>query len=682
MPVTLTQAPAEEQKPGVTGAAVPLGTRVDAYPSSPLPELNSGGGPAFAARLKGDGTSDLMAILCTGGLPTRIDAVNSMRTIDHPAVLRLVDHGVVAWPDGMRYAAFAYQRPLAPRFKRDLDETHAPMSEDAVNHRFVQPLVGALSEFMRTGIFHGAIRPTNIFWRYGSTAPPQLGDCLSAPPGLTQPALFTTIERGMCVPLGRGMGSHSDDCYALGVTLALFVLGHNPLKGLDDAGVLRAKMEHGTFNTLIGHHHLSPNHIELYRGLLTDDAHQRWTAADLDQWLSGRRLTTKSSDIGRRANRSFEFAGRDYWQPRLLADAFSRHVNDAARLIDSGALDKWLRRSLDDEDRAEDVQEAIASLKESGKTANYEDQLVARACIALDPSAPIRYRGLVFMPDGFAGLMAQAIVSGGKIDALVDVISSQLVPFWIEMQKQMKSEMVPLTQQFDRLTTVMEKATYGNGIERAVYELNPTLPCLSPILRGQYVMTPRMLLPSLEHMAGSSARSPEPMDRHIAAFLIVRDRKSELLMESMSAPEGSLRRGLAMLTLYAEMQNRHGPESLPGLAKWLAPALEPVTRRFFGKSLREHVQSQIREAIETGDLGSLGRTVDNPGRVQRDEQEFVAARLLYLNILKEINALEGRLASRDTIVKDLGRPLAATLSSAIALLAIVFTLCRAVWASF
>src|ERR1700733_6047589 len=214
MPVILAQAPTEEQKPGITGAGVPLGSRVDTYPSSPLPELKAGGGPAFAARMKGDSSSDLMAILCTSGLPVRIDIVNSMRSIDHPAILRLIDQGVVAWPDGAHYAAFAYQRPLAPRFKRTLDETHTPMTEDSIARRFIQPLVGALLELMRTGTFHGAIRPTNIFWRHGSTAPPQLGDCLSGPPGLTQPALFPTIERGMCTPLGRGIGTHTDDCYA------------------------------------------------------------------------------------------------------------------------------------------------------------------------------------------------------------------------------------------------------------------------------------------------------------------------------------------------------------------------------------------------------------------------------------------------------------------------------------
>lgn len=665
----------------VTGAAVPLGTRAEIYPSSPLPEFNSPGAPAFAARIKGDASSELVAFVCTGALPARFEIVNSIRSIDHPAVLRLVDSGVIAWPDGMRYGGLVYQRPLAPRFMRSLDEAYAPISEDAINHYFVAPLIGALSEFARIGVVHGAIRSTNIFWRAASAAPPQLGECLTVPSGVGQPALFETIERGMSMPVGRGIGHHSDDCYAFGVMIALLVLGHNPLKGLDDRAVVHAKMGHGSFNALIGNHRLSPTQSELLRGLLTDDAHQRWTVSDLEQWQGGRRLTPKSSDAGRRANRHFEFAGGEYWQVRPLANAFAAHASAAARVIENGALDKWLRRSLGDETKADDVVDAVASLKESGKSANYEDQLAARVSMALDPAAPIRYRGLALMPAGIAAALAEAIASGGSVQNLHDIISSQLVIFWIDMQKAKKIEMVPLAQQFERLALMVEKTSYGNGVERAVYELNPALPCLSPMLRAQYVTTPRALLPALERVAVSSARGRDPMDRHIAAFLIVRDRRSEMLLESMSAPESSPRRGLAMLTLYGEMQNRYGPENLPGLAQWILPLLESSIRRYFGKALRDHLQKQIRETAERGHLGALARIVDNPQRLERDEQEFVAARLLYLSILKEINILEGKMASRDTVVRDVGTPLAATLSGLVAFVAVLFAAARVVWTS-
>jgi eukaryotic-like serine/threonine-protein kinase len=172
------------------------------------------------------------------------------------------------------------------------------------------------------------------------------------------------------------------------------------------------------------------------------------------------------------------------------------------------------------------------------------------------------------------------------------------------------------------------------------------------------------------------------MDRHIAAFLVVRDRRSEMLFEAINSPETSPRHGLSMLTLYSEMQSRHGPESLPHFAQWLLPLLEPAMRRYFGKSTRNNIQKQVKEVASRGDLTALARIVDNRQRIDRDEQDFIAARLLYFNILKEINTLEGRMASRDTVIQKIGKPMAATISGTLAMFAILFAVGRAIWTSF
>ena len=77
-----------------------------------------------------------------------------------------------------------------------------------------------------------------------------------------------------------------------------------------------------------------------------------------------------------RSSRHFDFAGKEFWQvPAELASAMVAHVADAARVIESGALDKWLRRSLGDEDRADNVADAIPDLKDHRRTANFEEQL-------------------------------------------------------------------------------------------------------------------------------------------------------------------------------------------------------------------------------------------------------------------------------------------------------------------
>ncbi len=664
------------------GTALTLEGRVDIYPELPLPEHNTSGGKAYAARLRGDARADLLAIVCTSGLPARFDLVNAMRTVDDKSVLRLREGGTLYWPSqNAYYYALAYEKPLAPRYWASNDETRAPMSEDFVNHYFIAPLIGALAEFQRTGIAHGAIRLTNIFWREGGVTPPQLGECLSAPAGLDQPVLYETIERALSQPLGRGAGAHVDDCYALGVALALVVLGHNPMQGMDDRAIVQAKMERGSFNAFVGNRRLASSHIELLRGLLTDDARQRWTASDLEQWQTGRRLTPKSTDAGRRASRHISVGGKEYWQLRPLASGLAANVSEAVKLIEDGSIGKWLQRSFGDEERAGDVDEAISLLKESSKTAHYEDRLVTRVCMALDPPAPIRYRGLSVMPSGIAAMMAEAVLTGKNAQVLSEIITNQFVTFWVNMQKEVKTDLVPLAQQLERIRSVIEKTAYGNGIERATYELNPALPCLSPMLRGQHVTGAKKMLPALERVASQPNRPPEPMDRHIAAFLIVRDKRSEILFAAMAPGESSVRRGLALLTLFGEMQYRYGPDQLPALAGWLLPLVEPGIKRFLSKPLREKVRRQAREAVEQGNLSALARQVDDPKRIERDEQEFIMARRMYADIQNEMKEIEKKLGQREILAKEIGRPVAASLASLLAILLIAFTLMRAIWRS-
>jgi len=663
---------------GNAGNAILLGSRVDLYPDQPVPEFNSIGGPAYAARLKGDSRSDLIAFLCTTGLPPRLDSVNAMRTVDHPSALKFRENGVVYWPhDGMHYQAIAYERPLAPRYRNSIDETYPAINEDSLNNHFIRPMIGALAEYLRTGSVHGAIRPTNIFWRDGSVTPPQIGECLTVPSGIGQPALFEPLERALAPPIARGQGLHTDDCYAFGVTVALLVLGHNPLQGLDDKASTQVRLDKGTFNALIGTRRLAGSHIELLRGLLTDDSRQRWSATELEQWLGGRRLTPKSSDAGRRASRHFDFAGSEYWQVRPLAAALATNVPEAVKVIENGNLGKWLMRSLGDEGRAESVSEALETLKESGKTEHYEDQLVSRACMALDPPAPIRYRGLSVMPAGIANMLSEALIAGTSPQILAEIIANQFATFWVNMQKDVKTELVPLAQMLERMRNIIEKSAYGNGIERVAYELNPNLPCLSPMLRKYHVSTPRQLLPALEQLSKTSGKPTEPMDRHIAAFLIVRDKRSESLFSVMGANGTPMKRGLALLSLYSEMQYRHGPDEVPGLAAWLFPLVESSTKRFLSNPLREKVKKKLKETVESGSLGNLHNLIDDPRHLEHDEREFIMARRMHHDIVREMMDIEAQLRDRGALARTFGRPVAATLSSALAIVLILFALLRA-----
>ncbi|MDD3370346.1 MAG: serine/threonine protein kinase [Alphaproteobacteria bacterium] len=672
---------ADPQIKSNTGQSVTLGGRIEIFPSMPLPELNTPGGPAYTARFRSDASSSLYAIVCQSKIPPRLDSIQSLRSLDDPGIVRLVDAGVVQWIDGTYTYALIYQKPTAPALFATLDETHPTLSEDTINRHFIAPLIQALISFDNIGFVHNSIRPTNIFWRSGTAVPPQIGESLSVPPGFGQPVLFETLERSLASPLGRGIGTHADDCYAFGVSLAFLIVGTNPVAGMGDRAIIDLKMQRGSFATIVGSHRILPTHIEILRGLLADDPLQRWTSADLDQWLNGRRMTPKSSDANRRAVRHFIFMDKEYWQIGPLVEAFVENPAEATKAVENESLNKWLLRAMNDKERAERVEDVVNDLKRNGKTAHYEEQLVARVCMALDNRSPIRYRGISAMPAGLPTLLVEAVQGGASMQPLSEMITSQLVSLWIQLQGEQRTNYIALGQLFDRVRIALEKSTFGNGVERAVYETNSALPCLSPMLAGQYVATPKMLLPALERVAAGGGKSREPMDRHIAAFLIVREKRSEKIFFAFNSPDDSTRRGLDLLTLFGELQNKYGPEELPRLAAWLSPVVEPALRRYASKPLRESLQKQAKEFVAQGRLSDLLRLIDDPRRLVHDEQDFVAARLLYLNIQKEILALEARTRNRGDVERISGKPLAVTISSLLAVIIVSAAVLKALYSA-
>jgi len=227
------------------------------------------------------------------------------------------------------------------------------------------------------------------------------------------------------------------------------------------------------------------------------------------------------------------------------------------------------------------------------------------------------------------------------------------------------------------MKSLLEKTSFGSGAERVLYELNPKLPCLSPLVRSSFVLSPRFILPALEQAASRGMTGSDPMDRHIAAFLITRDRKGESLFAAMGPNEPTVRRGLALLSLFGDMQYRFGPDKLPKLCSWILPLVEPCLSRFFSKPFQEKVRRQAKEAVDQGSISLLLQRVDDPARVVGDEQDFLQARKMYRDVQREIVMLEASLKDKGTLIRDIGKPVAASMASIIGLILIALTLGRA-----
>lgn len=122
--------------------------------------------------------------------------------------------------------------------------------------------------------------------------------------------MFEPIERAMCVLICRGIGDLTDELFALGVTIMVLSLGFNPVAGMDEEELLKRRIAQGSYNAFLGKNKLHTDLAPVVRSLLRDEEHERWTLADLSNWVSSGRVNPSQPLPAARADRPLEFDSR------------------------------------------------------------------------------------------------------------------------------------------------------------------------------------------------------------------------------------------------------------------------------------------------------------------------------------------------------------------------------------
>jgi hypothetical protein len=595
-------------------------------------------------------------------MPQRVDYMESMRSYNLHGLMQTAEWGMIDWPgETRRRFVVVLDRPGGNRVMPSLDAPQTPISEEDLVTGLLQPLLPSLKELAGRGLAHRAIRPDNLFYVDGGRRGMVLGEGVSAPPAYDQPAVFETIECAMCDPIGRGEGTQANDLYALGVTLLFLLLGRNPVANTDDQEVLANKIEFGSYSALVGSYRVPLGLMEALRGLLSDDLKERWTVADLDMWLSGRRQSPKQAKLPQRSSRPFIFEDIEYSNARSLAHAFSIHYGEAGNVMRNKALDSWLRRSLGDEPRADALQNAVSSTAAAiagGKGG--EDRIVARGCIALDPPSPIRYRGFGVSVDGIGWALAASLNDRDRRQLVSEIISSRLPIHWVAAQAKPKAEDLRAVQTLEKLPAMIDQVGIGYGVERCLYELNPSQRCLSPMFDRAYITSIQQVLPALEIVAQRNDRTDTPLDRHLVAFIAARAQRTVDELLRALATNDAAARNLAMLRLFAAIEEQQ--ESLmpvPHLAKWIAGLLDPVVNAFHHRRRRDKMAQLVQATAEQGILSELLKILADDREKQFDTDGFGAAAAEYREIDQQIRDIEGSFPVRMDDARLLGEQFAA-----------------------
>ncbi len=659
---------------GSSGNALLVGGRYEVNPQQPIPELDCGPATAYAATEVRGTARNVYALMSDPQFPPRFDVVPTVRRIDNNNLVRVLDWGVIDWPhDGRRRPAVIVERPVGPKVMSTLADQIEPFREEPLTRRVIQPFAQVLTELNYQGVAHRNIQPDNMFFdgTDRERAPIMLGEGVSAPAGLVQHAAYATIECCLTEPSGRGEGDESHDLYAFGVTLAALLIGQSPLYGLSDEEIAQRKIMQGSYTALVGSHRLPLPLFEVLKGLLNDDAAERWTLENLEMWIGGRRLSPKQQVLPAKSSRPLELGGGTYVTARDVAAGLGKHWDAALTVVEDGTLDNWLRRSLSDESRTEAVSAARAEADNSNP--EKADAVLAKVCIALDPHGPIRMRDFCAGLDGIGPLLAARFTDPVALEMFAKIVAANLPAYWMELCLKPKPDYYRHSSSFERVRSYIDTPLIGHGVERALYDLNPTTPCRSPLLENDFVVNLDQLLPALEHIAVSNPGIlGNVIDAHIAAFVASRVKVTLTSdFRALHNPEDAFEAALSATRVLSVVQDSNAMEPVPALCGYLEKLLQTGVDRYHNRTRRTEVLENLRAAAASGSFARLMTAIDNYEDRTNDEYEYRVSVGLFEETIMQLRQVAYEREHRAAYTYELGGQVASLVSGVAATVAIL-----------
>ena len=637
--------------------------------SQPILELDTPTAKAFVVEDRRDLKRPLYGLVCTPGLPVRLSSIKFFKNFSVNNMLPLIDWGSLYWPAlRQNTVVVIFARPLGGRVMDKLARKEIKISEYDMPLRVIDPLTSALQKMSDNDQAYRAIRPDNLFFLDERMEEIVLGPNVTAPAGYDQPMFLEPLNRAMAQTAGRGTGDARDDIYALGVTLALLILGYNPVAKMKDDELLKLRIEYGSYTTICGRARIPMQLIEPLRGMLSDDPSARWDFYEINNWLTGQKINPVKSGTRNKLETYFKFRNLEYYSLRSLAWEFAKYPNEAVRAINTEEFETWMKRGLDEPGKAEAIHNAAQAAKfETDSYKGTDDYLVAQASAIMDPHGPIRYKGLALMPDGYGALLASEWIRNSNQQPAGEILSHGIFEIWYGAQPKMTKELFYSQVEMNKLRSLLAVRDPGHGLERVLYEGNPGISCQSPYVAKDGIVLIEDLLLALDNAANSADTSVQPVDGHVAAFVAARfndDVQPQLKSMASSRAEASI---LGTLSLLAVLQSKLRTPPVLGLSSWVGGLLGPAINTYHNRHTREELERDIPRLVRKGSLPELIDLINDPGKRQEDRDGFTASCAEWLDAEMEIRDIEGTGDERLNKAEQSSQQAAAMISISIAL---------------
>lgn len=641
-----------------------------------LPDLDNGPVKAFEAFSSTN--KNLFAMVCETHLPPRFKEADIYQKNAESSLLRFVSSGTsFLKSEGAYKHVLIYEGNIGKPVLGDPQGKALGWKPDKVMRSFLKPLIEGLRGLRDLDLYHGHVRLDNIFGvsASGANEKATLGDCLSLPAQYTDHSIYLPPQKALAMKSGRGLGNISDDLYSLGVCAAILLRSADPTVKLSENEIIKMKLAQGSYMTLTNKDRFSGGILELLRGLLQDDPSQRWTMDEVIDWMDGQRLVPKQGVKRNKAARPMVIGDQRFYYAETLAMELPDNLSEATQQIENNTLEQWISRSIENTKMVEKLEVAIRTAREYGRTNYYQDRLICRTSIVLDPKQPIRYRGYSLFPDGIGVAMAEAFKNRKDMSPFIQMINQHIVPYWLDLQGETFIDVGAIAVAFENCRNSLKQHQAGYGLERCVYVLAPELPCLSEQYDGFVIREAQDFLEALNELAEKKKMPRDIFDTHITAFLMVRhSRMIDPHLPELNSSE-KYRRILGTIKTLSSIQKGTNAEELKALTKWAADYVKPFFDRYHDRDIREEKIQEIEKIKGKGNLRDFVNIMDDPKALQKDAIDFKKAIRDYYKLKVENYKYEKSLSERQNYGMSSGREFAAIVSGVIAsviILAVTF----------
>lgn len=654
-----------------------LGGRFSVQTEAPLAHLDTAGAAAYAAQSLAEPGRRVYALVHDPRITHRQHVAESLIANPIPYVAGPLAQEVVAIPtpagEQERLVSFVDLPKGKPLLKGS--SASFPMTGERLTDTIIPALIYGLVTLHDRGLTHRAVRPGNIFFAPDDPRSATLGDGFSAPAGATYDPIYETLDRCFADACARGEGAPEDDLYALGVTVLALALGRPPGADKSAKELLEARIAQGSFRAALGNAKLPHALHKLVRGLMADDPKQRWQMSDVLAWIDGHEADSRPSLAHWSLSQPVRFAGARHHDRRLLADALAQNPELAFEFFSDKNTITWLRSlagsAVADERIEKLLTGGLFGSQRLGMRARHME--LAKICQTLHPSGPFRYCGWSIASDGLGPAIARIFHGQDRAEMaqLNELMSERLVGKLAEIAAA-GTPGSAVGKSIQAVVAFAGRTTLGFGLERALYQLNPKLPCLSQKFAGRIVDTEARLLNALDQLSEAGAKEGL-MDRHIAAFCGSRLKQAEPLIRRLD-PDGAGdgKTALALLELFARLQRSSQVEALPNLANALAAEIKPLARSLRFKSRREQFLGALDKAAKSGDLGRMHAALNFAKAESKDREEFSRAAQLFAVVETERKKLARGMDPNDPRAARRGQQIAAGLATLVLLATILY----------